>query len=96
MRPSRHATMASDDRNCWPMVSRWVLPGLQKGAFEAAMAMLTRCGGLRCAMVGHDLVEKVPNRAVVAGMLLARASAMVANVAFLAARRTPWTGPFGG
>ena len=80
MRPSRHATMASDDRNCWPMVSRWVLPRLQKGPFEAAMAMLTRCGGLRCAMVGRDLVEKVPDRAVVAVMLLARASAMVANV----------------
>lgn len=41
---------------------------------------------VRCGRVGCDLVEKIANRAVVAASVLARASAIVANVAFLAAR----------
>ena len=41
---------------------------------------------VRCGRVGCDLVEKIANRAVAAASVLATASAIVANVAFLTAR----------
>lgn len=66
------------------MVSRWDYPGLWIEPFEWAMAMLTRCGW--CGRIACDLVEKIASRAVVAASALVRASAIVVNVAFLAAR----------
>lgn len=65
--------------------SRSAFAGLNEGAVEAAMAMLSPVRGLRPVRAGRDRVEKAPKPAIVTVSPPASASAMAENTAFTAA-----------